>query len=207
MMRTRNAGLRKREASARRSRRDRIDQAMCDLRFGLLSFGQQLAKRTQRTDAGCGPSRGEAAARRWLAPSQSRCTDMGSPVQSAVERRGLRRAVARSSPPQAGGFGPPTSAMSSHAASLTASCCIITRLIGTQLANRRELRAFAGRSCGPPHLRAIPFRPSARGLLRDAVLSHEFASEAEHAEELPRKTPFQRGLLRAATHTLSLIHI
>ena len=61
MMRTRNAGLRKREALARRFRRDRIDQAMCDLRFGLLSFDPQLAKRTQRTDASCGPSRAAAA--------------------------------------------------------------------------------------------------------------------------------------------------
>ena len=96
MMRTRHAGLRKREALARRFRRDRIDQAMCDLRFGLLSFDPQLAKRTQRTDASCGPSRGEAAARRTcvrfpFSPPPGGCCGMPCYRTNLLPRQNMRR--------------------------------------------------------------------------------------------------------------------
>ena len=176
-----------REASARRSLRDRIDQAMCDLRFGLLSFGQQLAKRTQRTDAGCGPSRGEAAARRWLAPSQSRCTDMGSPVQSAVERRGLRRAVARSSPPQAGGFGPPTPSTSN---------CMHELDSKPQLAKRtqaQELRAFAGAKLRPADSCAIESCGTTRTRSRDEAATHRSHAGSNHATPRKPAVPVRSG--------------
>ena len=68
----------------------------------------------------------------------------------------------------AGGFGPPTSATS------TASCCIITRLIGTQLAKGRDMRAFARQSCGPPM--AAPSNRSVRPAAERRELRRALAS-------------------------------
>ena len=95
-----NCGPPRAEASARRSLRDRIDQAMCDLWFGLLSFGPQLAKGRDGYEAGL--RQGEAAARRWLPPSP-----FGHGIAGSVRSRADGRAIKESSPPPAGGCGMP----------------------------------------------------------------------------------------------------
>ena len=91
-----NCGPPRAEASARRSHRDRIDQAMCDLRFGLLSFGPQLAKGRDGYEAGL-----RGAKLRPADGLRHHHSDMQSPVQPTAERTGVASEES-SSPPRDG---------------------------------------------------------------------------------------------------------
>ena len=99
---TRAVGLRRGEAATSNGRYDPFSEP-------------QLAKRTQRADASCGPSRGEAAARRAKTRTgRRRRRSAHACAQYGRSGRSLRKArlFAKLRASARGGFGPPTSATS-----------------------------------------------------------------------------------------------